>query len=116
MIFMRKLFFWVAISIALQFVGCSASSSKKDYGNSMQSVGGKAQELGDRWAEGGDLIEEGNKLIKQSQIDKAKGEGMIKKGLQIQAESERIFKETYQHVYQNAPNRQEELNRQEFIR
>lgn len=97
-------------------LSCSTSSSKKDYGNSMQSVGGKAQELGDRWAEGGDLIDEGNKLIKQSQLDKVKGENMVKKGLQIQAESERVFKETYQRVYQSAPNKQEELNRTEFTR
>ncbi|MDD5215437.1 MAG: hypothetical protein PHQ03_07880 [Methylococcales bacterium] len=113
---MQKLFSFVVMGMALQLSGCSTSSSKKDYGNSMQSVGGKAQELGDRWAEGGDLIEEGNKLIKQSQLDRVKGENMVKKGLQIQAESEKIFKETYQRVYQNAPNKQEELNRPEFAR
>ena len=32
---------------------------------------------------------------------------MVKKGLQIQAESEKVFKETYQNV----PDRQEEPNK-----
>lgn len=36
---------------------------------------------------------------------------MVKKGLQIQAESEKVFKETYQPVYQNVPDRQEEPNK-----
>lgn len=110
MFFSKKLFCIIAISLA---VGCSTSSNKKDYGNSMQSVGGKAQELGGRWDEGSELIEEGNKLIKQSQVDKAKGDGMVKKGMQMQAESERVFKETYQRAYQNAPNRQEDLKNHE---
>ncbi len=113
MIIFRRLFFCLLI---LFFCASCSTSSKKDYGSNMQSVGGKAQELGDRWNEGGDLIDEGNKLIKQSQIDKVKGENMVKKGLQIQAESENVFKETYQRVYQNAPNRQEELNKAPFAR
>lgn len=115
MIALQNVFFLLVVTSLL--MSCSTSSSKKDYGNSMQSVGGKAQELGDKWDEGGDLISEGNKLIKQSQVDKVKGENMVKKGMQIQAESERVFKETYQRVYQSAPSTNpERFNPAEFSR
>ncbi len=103
--FFQKLFCVIVIGIgSILLAGC-ATSNKKDYGNSMQSIGGKAQELGEQWTEGEELIGEGNKLVKQSMMDKAKGENMIKKGMQMQAESERMFKETYQRIYQNSPNR-----------
>lgn len=90
-------FYLVVLSGLL--IACSTTNSGNQ-GKNMYRIGSKATELGDRWNEGEEMVKEGQKIIQQSQIDKAKGENLVKKGTQIQNECERLFRDSVQNGFQ----------------